>query len=111
MANDDLLTSPASLTLAETLVATLSPTVATDVNPFAGRLIAVGDANLTGTRFYLLADPARLPQYIYGFLAGEPPLRFEVRAGFEVEGIDAKVVTDFGVGAIESRAGVSGAGA
>ena len=105
-----LLVSPAALTLAEQLVAQLSPTVATEVNPFAGRLIAVGDANLSGTRFYLLADPARLPQYVYGFLEGTP-LRFEVRAGFEVEGLDAKVVTDFAVGAVEYRAGVTGAGA
>jgi hypothetical protein len=34
-----------------------------------------------------------------------------LRPRFEVEGIDAKVVTDFAVGAIEHRAGVTGAGA
>jgi hypothetical protein len=106
-----LLTSPTSLTLAEQLVAQLSPTVSSEVNPFAGRLIALGDANLgTQTRFYLLADPAVLPQYVHGFLEGVP-LRFEVRQGFEIEGIEAKVVTDFAVGAIEYRAGASGAGA
>jgi len=33
-----------------------------------------------------------------------------VRQGWEVLGIEARVVSDFGVGAIEYLAGVSGAG-
>jgi hypothetical protein len=105
-----LVVSPASLTLAEQQVATIAPALTSSVNPFAGKLTAVGDANLTGTRFYVIADPARLAQYVYGYI-GEVPLRFEVRAGWEVEGIQAKVVTDFACGAIEYRAGVTGAGA
>jgi hypothetical protein len=106
-----LLVSPTSLTLAEQLVSTIAPAQASNANPFAGKLTPIGDANLTGTRFYLLADPSRLPQYIFGNLAGEAPLRVETRVGFEVEGLQVKVATDFGVGCIEHRAGVSGAGA
>jgi hypothetical protein len=106
-----LLTSPASLTAAEQHVATITPADVDTVNPFAGKLIAIGDANLTGTRFYLLADPARLPQYVYGHLDGFEGPRVEVRRGWETEGTQVKVVTDYGVGAIEFRAGVSGAGA
>jgi hypothetical protein len=106
-----LLVSPASLTLAEQLVATIAPAQASDANPFANKLTPIGDANLSGTRFYLLADPSRLAQYIYGSLAGEGPLRVEVRTDFATEGLQVKVVTDFGCGAIEYRAGVSGAGA
>jgi len=102
--------SPASLTLAEQLVAQLTPVQPSDVNPFAGRLTPVGDANLSGTRYYLLADPARLAQYVYGRLDSTGPFRFEVRAGFEVEGVEAKCVTDFGCGAVEFRAGIAGAG-
>jgi len=106
-----LLTSPTSLTLAEQLVSAIAPAQASNANPFAGKLTPIGDANLSGTRFYLLADPGRLPQYIYGNLAGEGPLRVETRVGFEVEGLQVKVATDFGVGCIEHRAGVTGAGA
>ena len=101
---------PTSLTTAEQLTATLAPTVSMEVNPSSNRLIALGDANLTGRRFYVLADPARLPQYVYGFLAGGGALRVDTRAGWEVEGLEMRVVTEFGCGAIESRAGVTGAG-
>ena len=105
-----LLVSPTSLTLAEQYTAELSPQVASEVNPFGGRIIPLGDANLTGTRFYLLADPAVLPQYVHGFLDGVP-LRVETRTPFETEGLQVKVVTDFAVGVVEHRAGVTGAGA
>lgn len=105
-----ILVSPASLTLAEQHVATITPPDPDSANPFSGKLVAVGDANLTGTRYYLLADPARLPQYVHGHLNGFDGPRFEVRQGWEVEGIQAKVATDFGCGVIEYRAGVTGAG-
>ncbi len=106
-----LLVSPASLTLAEQLVAPLAPAQTSNANPFSGQLTPIGDANLTGTRFYLLADPARLPQYVYGYLEGATGPRVAVRPGWEVEGVEVKAVVDFGVGAIEYRAGVTGAGA
>ena len=99
------------MTAAEQLTATLAPTVQTDVNPFAGRLVAVGDANITGTRFYLIADPARLPTYVYGGLDGQLGPRTKVREGFEIEGIEFKLAIDFAVGAIDFRGCVTGSGA
>jgi hypothetical protein len=106
-----LLVSPASLTLAEQFTSTIAPQVAGSVNPFAGRLTPIGDANLSGARFYVLADPSRLPNYIYGFLGGQAGPRTEVRAGFEVDGIEFKLAIDFAVGAIDFRGGVTHAGA
>jgi hypothetical protein len=104
-----LLVSPDSLTLAEQYVAQIQPTQPSEANPFAGRLTPLGDANLTGTRFYLLADPAALAQYVHGYLDGVP-LRVETRVPFESESLQVKVVTDLAVGAVEHRAGVTGAG-
>jgi hypothetical protein len=106
-----ILVSPDSLTLAEQLVTQITPATPANANPFVGQLIALGDANLTGTRFYLLADPARLPNYVFGGLAGQEGPRVDVRAGFEIEGIEMKVAIDFAVGAIDFRGGVTGAGA
>ncbi len=114
-----LLVSPDSLTLAEQLLAPGSALVGqgkdddavSNVNPFAGAMRPVGDANLTGSRFYMLADPARLANYMYGYLNGATGPRTEVRNGFETDGVEFKLALDFGVGAIEFRGGVSGAGA
>lgn len=106
-----LLVSPASLTLAEQLTSSIQPQVATNVNPFAGRLTPVGDANLTGTRFYVLADPMRLANYVYGSLGGQMGPRTEARQGFEIDGVEFKLSLDFAVGAIDYRGAVTGAGA
>lgn len=107
-----LLTSPTSYVLAKTLLAALTPNVASSVNPFAGELMAVADANLgTGTRFYVLADPGQLPNYVYGTLEGQSGPRTEVQPGFRIDGLEVKVAVDFGCGAIEFRGGVTGAGA
>lgn len=106
-----LLVSPASQTLAEQLVATIAPAQTSNVNPFAGKLEVLADANLTGTRFYLFASPERLAACMYGFLEGGGPLRFETKVDFATEATLFKVATDFGVAAIEHRAAVTGAGA
>ncbi len=114
-----LLVSPASYGLAERLTAPASVLVGQglnaaavpNINPWAGKLAPVADANLTGTRFYMLADPSRLAQYIYGYLGGASGPRVETRAGFETDGVEFKVALEFGTGAIEYRAGVTGAGA
>lgn len=106
-----LLVSPDSETLADQLVAPLQPAQASNVNPFAGRLTPLADANLTGTRFYVMADPADFPNYVYGSLGSQSGPRTEVRAGFEVDGVEFKLALDFAVGAIDFRGGVTGAGA
>lgn len=104
-----ILTSATSHILARTFVTQINPEQASNVNPWAGVLMPIWDANLTGTRFYVLADPADGSNYIYGTVGGRGP-RFEVRQGFEVEGVQVKVVHDFGCGAIDYRYGVTNAG-
>lgn len=105
-----VLTSPASHVLARTLLTEIQATQASNINPFAGMMTAISDANLTGTRFYVLADPGALPNYVYGFVGGTGP-RTEVRNGFNVDGVEFKVALDFACGAIDFRGAVSGAGA
>jgi len=113
-----LLVPPASAGLAERLVAPQSMLIGqgasaapvSNNNNWAGRLTPVTDANLTGSRFYLLADPAELEQYVYGYLEGANGPRTEVRNGFTTDGIEFKLALEFACGAIEYRAGVTGAG-
>jgi len=105
-----VLTSPTSHITARTLLTSIFPAQASNVNVFSGMLEPIYDANLSGARFYVIADPGAIQNYIYGSVGGLGP-RFEVRQGFEVEGVQVKAVHDFGVGAIDFRGSVSGAGA
>jgi hypothetical protein len=105
-----LLVSPANLANALTLVAALTPAQASQVNPFAGQFQVIADANLTGTRFYLLADPGVLPNYIWGSLEGQEGPRIETRVGFSIDGVEIKLALDYAVAAIEYRGGSTGAG-
>ncbi|MCS3689078.1 HK97 family phage prohead protease [Bradyrhizobium elkanii] len=98
-----ILTGPAEETAADQMVATISPTLTTSVNPFSGRLRSVSDANITDKSWYLLTDPARVPNFIYGFLAGSGGPRTRTFEPFGVQGIKISLEHDFGVGAIDFR--------
>lgn len=104
-----VLVSPTSYTLARTLLAAIQPAQASQVNPFSGLMEPIFDANLSGTRYYVLADPAAGSNYIHGTINGQGP-RFAVREGWEIEGVQVRVSHDFGCGAIDYRYGVTGAG-
>lgn len=106
-----LLVSAASETLAEQLVAPLSPAQFSNANPFQGRLTVIADSNLSGTRFYVLSDPGRGSNYVYGSLDGQEGPRIETRQGWEIEGIEMKMVIDLAVGGVDHKFGVTGAGA
>jgi hypothetical protein len=103
-----VLTAPASFITAKTLLSPIYAAQASNVNPFAGLMEPIFDAQLTGVRFYVLADPAFGSNYVYGTINGP---RSEVRQGFEIEGVQVKVVHDFGCGAVDYRYGTTAAGA
>jgi hypothetical protein len=107
-----VLVSPDSLSLAESLLVSQGyfPSTNAGVNIFAGKIEAVGDANLSGTRFYVLADPARVPCFVYGYLQGFNGPHVTTGVPFESDGINLKVSLDFGCGAIDYRGAATGAG-
>lgn len=104
-----VLTSATSHVLARRLLSPIFAAQASNVNAFEGILEAIYDPNLSGTRYYVLSDPANGTNYIYGTINGQGP-RFAVREGWEIEGVEVKVSHDFGCGAIDSKFGVTGAG-
>lgn len=87
------------------------PAAPTSMNPWAGALTPVLDANLSGNRWWLFADPNLFPNFAYGSLAGAPGPRVSTRPGFEVEGVEMRVAFDFYVGGIDWRGGYCNAGA
>jgi hypothetical protein len=106
-----ILGGPAQETNIDQVIAGITPTLSTSVNPFSGRLRAVADANITDASWYVFADPARLPCFVYGFLNGADGPRVRTDAPFGVQGVKVSIEHDFGVGAIDYRGGYRNAGA
>lgn len=107
-----LVTSPDKYTVAEQFCAVnIVATQDSNANPFKGKLIPVGDANLTGIPWYLFADPAELESLIYGYLQGQEGPRIIAEEGFVSDGVDLKVALDTVVGAIDFRGAYKNAGA
>ncbi|HKE11072.1 MAG TPA: hypothetical protein VKE73_05825 [Myxococcota bacterium] len=102
-----LVVAPTAVVSAQAIVTALW---AGDPDP-GRRIVVVGDPNLSGVRFYCVADPALLPTFVYGYLNGENGPRVRTEAGFEVDAVKIKVELDFGVGAVDYRGAVTGAGA
>lgn len=106
-----LLVGPDKLTEAEQVVAPLLPALTTSVNPFTGRLVPVSTAHITGNAWYLLADPATMPAFAYGFLSGEEGPRLRIEEPFGRQGVSVSLEQDFGCGAIDRRGVYKNAGA
>jgi hypothetical protein len=100
-----ILTGPAMETAADQMITQITPTLTTSVNPFSGRLRSVAEANITDTSWYLLADPVRVPNFVYGFLAGSSGPRTRIYEPFGVQGVKVSLEHDFGCGPIDFRGG------
>lgn len=106
-----LLVPPDLETGAEKLLATIQPAKSDDVNPFGGKLELLVEARLSSaTRWYLIADPARIEGLEYAYLQGEEGPQTETRAGFEVDGVEVKVRLDFGAAFLDWRSWYMNAG-
>jgi len=107
-----LLTGPAYETIAwQFTSAQYVPATAATTNPFRGVYEPLVDANITGNNWYLLADPAAAPVYVYGFLNGAegPQVRTTNPPGTD-GAVQVDVWMDFACGAIDWRGGWFNAG-
>lgn len=97
-----VLVSPENETTAEKVLSAIQATTVADVNPFSALAIVV-EPRLSGTRWYITADPAEIDGLEYAYLAGAPGPQIESRAGFEIDGVQIKVRLDFGAGFVDWR--------
>lgn len=75
-------------------------------------LIPIADANITGNRWYMFADPAAAQVYVYGYVNGQSAPQVRVHQYVPgTDGILVEVVHDFAVGAIGYRGAWFNAGA
>jgi phage major head subunit gpT-like protein len=104
-------------TLANTLlVQTIAATNVNEVNQFQGRYQIIVEPRLSDTtsgaqRWYLFSGNERVPVFEYAFLAGEEELNIETRHGFDVDGMEIRARTDFGVGLVDPMGGIRSTGA
>lgn len=100
----NLLVPPALETDAEKWLATVAPAKATDVNPFSGSLSLVVEPRLTSaTRWYVTADPGEIDGLEYAYLSGNEGPQVESRSGWDVDGVEIRVILDFGAGFVDHR--------
>ncbi|WP_127109923.1 head maturation protease, ClpP-related [Pararhodobacter zhoushanensis] len=94
-----LLVSPDKETVAEQVVAPLTPADADKANPFSGKLEVMSTAELTGNGWYLLANPADAALFVFGFLEGSSAPRMRQEDVFGRAGMSWTLEHDFGAGA------------
>lgn len=99
-----LLAPPALETEAEKWLASVSPAKAADVNPFSGSLTLVIEPRLSSaTRWYVTADPAEIDGLEFAYLSGNEGPQVESKSGWDVDGVEIRVILDFGAGFVDHR--------
>ena len=106
-----LLVSPAKETEAEVVLASLAAGKIADVNPFSGSLQLLVEPRFSGNAWRVFADPAQLPVLEYAYLSSAQGPQMATREGWDVLGMEFRVVLDFGCGVIDHRGAYLNAGA
>ncbi|MFA7438980.1 phage portal protein [Castellaniella sp.] len=108
----NLLVPPALETVAEKWLATIAPATAADVNPFSGAMSLVVEPRLSSaTRWYVTADPGEINGLEFAYLSGNEGPQVESRSGWDVDGVEIRVILDFGAGFIDHRGWFQNVGA
>lgn len=98
-----LLVGPELETQAEQLLASIYAATYQDANPFTGRLTLLVEPRITDESWYVFADPAVLPVLEYSYLSSAQGPQMASREGWDVLGMEFRVVLDFGCGAVDWR--------
>lgn len=107
-----LLVPPALETDAERWLASVAAAKAADVNPFAGSLTMVVEPRLSSAgRWYVTADPAEIDGLEFAYLSGSEGPQVESKSGWDVDGVEIRVILDFGAGFVDHRGWYANAGA
>ncbi|MFK8251966.1 prohead protease/major capsid protein fusion protein [Ancylobacter sp. sgz301288] len=88
---------------ARQLLTTISPAKTSDVNPWSGMMELIIDANITGNTWYVMADPARVPSVVYGYVAGNEGPQIFTEIDFDTRGVKVTAWVHLGKGAIDFR--------
>ncbi len=96
-----LVIGPGKELKARQLLASIIANQTSNVNPWSGMLELIVDANVSGNKWYVFADPGAYPVFIYGYVGGTsgPVTRSEIC--FKTRSMNIAVGLDFARGAID----------
>ena len=83
----------------------VAATQTSQANVFASFVQPVVEPLIPSNRWYLFAEPAAAPVYVYGYLNGAEGPQVTTGPVQGVDGVEVQVIFDFGVGAIDFRGG------
>ncbi|ACI98697.1 prohead protease/major capsid protein fusion protein [Rhodospirillum centenum] len=106
-----LVVGPAREAAARRILAQINPTKAGDVNPWAAQFELVVDAEITGNRWFLVAEPAQAPTLVYGYVNGAAGPQILTETDFDTQAVKVRAGLDFAAGVIDFRGVYSNAGA
>lgn len=98
-----LVVGPELETAAEQLLASIYAATVAEANPFTGKLSLLVEPRITDGSWYVFADPAILPVLEYAYLSSAQGPQMASREGWDVLGMEFRVVLDFGCGAVDWR--------
>jgi len=106
-----LVVGPAQEANARRILASINPTTAADVNPWANAFTLIVDAEITGNRWFLVADPAQVPTLVYGWVNGAGGPKITTETDFSTQAVKVRAGLDFAAGVIDFRGVYSNVGA
>lgn len=106
-----LVVGPAQEANARRILAAINPTQSGDVNPWAGQFELIVDAEISGNRWLLVAEPAQVPTLVYGYVNGSAGPQILTERDFNTQAIKVRAGLDFAAGVIDFRGIYSNAGA
>lgn len=107
-----IVVGPDDETTVEQLLTTITPAQTSNVVPASmARLTPSATSWITGTEWYLFADPSNAPCFQYGHLDGAEGPQVRTDEPFNTLGWSLRVVLDFGFAGIDHRGGYKNPGA
>ncbi|MGB3388789.1 MAG: prohead protease/major capsid protein fusion protein [Pseudaminobacter sp.] len=106
-----LVCGPAREVAARQLLASITPTKASDVNVWSGFAELIVDANISDNAWYLFAAPGTAPTVVYGYVAGSEGPQVRTERDFDTQAIKVAASLDFAAGVIDFRGAVKNSGA
>lgn len=98
-----LVVGPDTELAARQVLAAITAAKAGDVNPWAGTMELVVDANIVGNAWYVVADPAAAPSLVYGYVSGAEGPQIRTEIDFDTRAVKVAAGLDFGCGVIDFR--------
>jgi hypothetical protein len=98
-----LVVGPDRELLARQLLSQVQAAQISNVNVYAGLMEPVVDAQISGNRWYLFAEPTAAPAVVYGYVDGNDGPMVTTDTDFDTQSLKVRVGLDFAAGAVDWR--------